>query len=350
MSKARSGTVLIVVAGVAALLAMMSLAFLGRVRTDVEEMQVITKETQARLMLNAACMYILEASRIGWDKKGAQKQHLETYGWIDVRDGTLGPRVNTSPSAMSPGAANLSIPASGKPNDPPKRVADPGDPPGLGEGEINFPIGKPFRFVMHAMNRPPFAITQRAAYNPVDWTVDAGNSYLRYPDPLPAVDNGSWERTPAQPVGVISNAKWSDWEKGDATLKTETVGRSWFRLVRENTGAIFTVTCGAGGTFGYKDWAEVTPNDRKIFLDSKEYFNQLAAQEIRLWYRVEWSAATTAIDLNFMREHVEHSFRISTPTYSSAGAVNGYSGQMYSPNMGGTIQWIQRLRYEPGVW
>ena len=44
MSKARSGTVLIVVAGVAALLAMMSLAFLGRVRTDVEEMQSLPKK------------------------------------------------------------------------------------------------------------------------------------------------------------------------------------------------------------------------------------------------------------------------------------------------------------------
>jgi hypothetical protein len=199
------------------------------------------------------------------------------------------------------------------------------------------------------------SILQRAAYNPVSWNApDNGRSYLRYPDPLPSVDNGSWARSLTVPGGAVTATQgYTDWSRGDPTPIQETANQAWFRLVRENTGAIFTVTCGAGGTLGYKDWPEVVADGlkaRELFSDDSSLFASIAAAEIRLWYRVEWSPATTAIDLNFLKEHNEHTFTMSTMTYRAGGANNGYSGQMYSPNMGGTIQWIQRLRKEPDLW
>jgi hypothetical protein len=270
MMKSRSGTVLIVVAGVAALLAMMALTFLTRIRSDVNEMRTVQRETQARLMLNAACMYILEASRIGWDTDiTGQVQHLETYGWIDVRDGSLGPRVSTAAIAAGNKPPYQTTPQSGRPVDPD------------GQGNGNFPIGKPFRFDMHVTKRPPYSILQRAAYNPVSWNApDNGRSYLRYPDPLPSVDNGSWARSLTVPGGAVTATQgYTDWSRGDPTPIQETANQAWFRLVRENTGAIFTVTCGAGGTLGYKDWPEVVADGlkaRELFSDDSSLFASIA--------------------------------------------------------------------------
>ena len=355
----RDGTILIIVAGVAALLAMMSLAFLSRVRSDVAEMQIIAREAQARIMLTAACQYIQEASRIGWDfSTSANGQNYEAFGWIDVRDGTLGPRISAHPSAISPGSRSFTMGTKGEPKDPKERPSDT-----QGVGEKNFPINVPVRFPMYVMIRPPFAISKRATHNPVDLNApDKGRSYLRYPDPMPALDNGSWKRTPANPAGTISNSTRSDWIKGDINPVQETNGKSWFRLVREPSGAIFTVTCGAGPTMGYKDWAEVLANNSQDeFYNSPGYFEELATQEVRLWYRVEWSPATTATDMPSVENGSEESFRMSPPNSTGGNPVQvytntagrltqNYSGQLMAPNMGGTIQWIQRLRKEPDIW
>src|SRR5476651_1933059 len=85
---ARRGAVLILVAGVAGLMVALSVAFLTRMRSDAEENMLIVREAQARIMLTAACSYIQEASRLGYD----QGNHEEAYGWIDVRNGKLGPK------------------------------------------------------------------------------------------------------------------------------------------------------------------------------------------------------------------------------------------------------------------
>ncbi|HYE04983.1 MAG TPA: hypothetical protein VEL07_05600 [Planctomycetota bacterium] len=90
---ARPGAVLIVVAGICGLMAALSIAFLARMRTDASEMAVVVRDAQAKLMLSAACAYVLEAGRIGWDDSPL---HRECFGWIDVRDGRVGPKFDAS--------------------------------------------------------------------------------------------------------------------------------------------------------------------------------------------------------------------------------------------------------------
>src|SRR5688572_33473510 len=100
----RRGTILIIVAGISALLASLALTFLVRNRSDAEETQATIREVQARIMLVAACNYIQEGSRLGWDQypstpaatndvfptgssaAASVPVHEETFGWLDVRD------------------------------------------------------------------------------------------------------------------------------------------------------------------------------------------------------------------------------------------------------------------------
>lgn len=335
-SSTRTGAVLIVVAGLAALLSSMALAFIMTVRQDVDEMSILVRETQARIMLTAACNYIQESSRLGWDiADHATTEHAEAYGWIDVRDGSLGPRVNT-------GAISASM-----------RAASQHPIDSDGQGSRNMPVGVPRRFPMHVMNQTPYAITLSAAYNPVQTAApDNGQPYLRYPDPQPVTDNG-WVQDPANPGGTIKPKGFAAWLVGDPTPRSNSFGLSWFRLVREATGSVFTVTCGSGATQGYRTWAEaVADHAAPLFNNDPALFEALSADEVRLWYRVEWNAATTAIDLNYIHEYHEEYFAVATNTYTGGGAANtdSYSGSLMDPNMGGTIQWIQRLRVEPAVW
>src|SRR5271163_2877550 len=69
---ARRGTILIIVAGLSALLASLALAFLVHMRSDVEEATGVVNEVQAHLMLLAGCNFIQEASRLGYDSNPPQ--------------------------------------------------------------------------------------------------------------------------------------------------------------------------------------------------------------------------------------------------------------------------------------
>ena len=287
----RSGTVLIVVAGISALLCSLALVFLTSGRTDLEEMDVLVHEAQARIMLAAACAYVQEASRIGWEPADStSSEHVEAYGWIDERDGELGPRVTTTaPPAVPPDATR------------PLRPTDQD-----GQGKLNFPVGAPVRFPMYVMNQPPCAISLTACPNAVEAAApDSGRGYLRYPDPQPVGGNG-WTRSRADPAGNVSAANFARWLAGDPTPRLDSTGRSWFRLVREATGAVFTVTCGCGGTQGFRlqDWKDTPPSaadplamsddDKALFGNDRELFRDLSTHEVRIWYRFEWSPATTA--------------------------------------------------------
>jgi hypothetical protein len=333
----RSGTVLIIVSALSALLVSLSLTFLARVRSDVEEGDLQLQLAQARVTLVAACQYLQESSRIGWDTSTGS-EHSEAFGWIDVRDGTMGPRVNSTSTTPAPSGS---------------RPTDPG-----GIGNAHFPIGKPQRFDLFVPEVPPYAISLRATYNPVNTNApDSGRAYLRYPDPQPANGLNRWAGTTTNPGAGVSPLDYSAWTRGKVSTtgelipRQQTVGRTWFRIMREPSGAIFTITCGAGGSRGCRTWKEVEDGgDEELFNNDKTLFYSLRSTELRLWYRVEWSPATTVIDMNFLREHEEHSFRVSTPTHVGGNPDNGYSGQEMAPTMGGTIQWIQRLRQEPEVW
>ena len=348
----RSGTILIIVAGISALMASLALAFLVRSRADVEDAEITMRDAQARIMLAAACSYIMEASRIGWEPMkdnprlpdGAQipvsTEHDEAFGWIDVRDGGLGPRINTA--VISDADRLNSVDA----NKNPYPVDNSMNPAVFGinaTGKERFPVDVARRFPMHVLTRPPFAISPKVAENPVKLAApDNGISYLRYPDPQPAVSSfDEWAK--GDTIGKDGNGKLV------YRVRQDSIGKSWFRILREKSGATFIVTCGAGGTLGYRTWAEVGA-EQPLFNNEPAFFEALRTSEIRLWYRVEWDAAVSADEMNFLREQEEHSFKVSSMTYDGGGPDRYYSGQWYGPNMGGTIQMIQRLVHEPLRW
>ena len=363
----RSGTILIIVAGISALMASLALAFLVRARADVEDAEITMRDAQARIMLAAACSYIMEASRIGWEPmkdnpslpEGAQipvsTEHNEAFGWIDVRDGGLGPRIETGgitdadrtsttlENTDGNGVRYRVMDSKGNPRPIDKPM--PANPPydSRREGGQKFPIDVARRFPMHVLTRPPFAISPKVAENPVKLTApDNGISYLRNPDPQPAVSSfDEWAK--GDTIGKDANGKLV------YRVRQDSIGKSWFRIRREKSGATFIVTCGAGGTLGYRTWAEVGA-EQPLFNNEQAYFEALRTSEIRLWYRVEWDAAVSADEMNYLREQEEHSFKVSSMTYDGGGPDRYYSGQWYGPNMGGTIQMIQRLVKEPTNW
>ena len=146
---ARQGTILIIVAGISALLASISLVFLANMRSSIEESQMLATNVQARIMLYAACNYVQEASRLGYDDSVA---HGEAFGWIDVRDGSEGPKT------------------------------------ALG-GRSLFPVGALGRFPMYVWKQTRYAIKPILAFNPINHDEsnhsEFGRPYLRYPDPQP---------------------------------------------------------------------------------------------------------------------------------------------------------------------
>ncbi|HYE06183.1 MAG TPA: hypothetical protein VEL07_11780, partial [Planctomycetota bacterium] len=168
----RRGSVLIVVSGLAALLATLALGFLVRMRSDAEETRLMTRGFQARVMLAAALNYVQEGARMGWG--------VETFGWRDVRDGLPGPRgfQGDQQGTILVGAL---------------------DPvTGLGP---RYPAihGLAARCPMQPMRRPPFAILPRLTPNPVP--IDGGTDPdlaapwadligYRTPDPSPAGSDG----------------------------------------------------------------------------------------------------------------------------------------------------------------
>ncbi|MFT3766290.1 MAG: hypothetical protein QM820_12385 [Minicystis sp.] len=101
----RRGSILIIVSGLAAVLLVMSLTFLVRMRADGRESLLVLQEAQAHVMLQAALNYVQESSRLGWDVPESgdddlpapampfvPDEHEEAFGWNDVRDGSAGPK------------------------------------------------------------------------------------------------------------------------------------------------------------------------------------------------------------------------------------------------------------------
>ena len=318
----RRGTILIVVAGVATLLSALALAFLSAMRTDVEDTAVTVRESQARLMLVAACQYICEASRLGWDVPGTPA-HEEAFGWIDVRDGKLGPKL----------------------------VAGADD-------DSRFPVrGAPRRFPVHAVTLPPYAVSPAVAPNAIDTdraAADFGMPYLRHPDPMPATANG-WTATGS----TVTAANWNAFVAGDPRPKGASVGKSWFRIYRQEADT-FVVTCGGGGTRGFRSWTEVTstPGAADEFLNDQSIFESARSEEVRLHFLVQWSPAVATSDLHnphpclnggpgFRQEHyVSCPMNTSHAKYSSPAMVT----VAHCQNMVGTIRLVERLRDEPSIW
>ncbi|MBA3845752.1 MAG: hypothetical protein H0X45_03780 [Planctomycetes bacterium] len=304
------GTILVVVAGLCALLSAMSLAFVMRMRADGEDAHRMSQDIQARVMLTSALMYVQETGRLGWGG--------ETFGWRDVRDGMPGPRdfFGQWPAMF---ASTIS-------DDGLRRPA---------VTKAFFPVvrGTAARNPMYVMRRPPFAIRSTIAPNPVP-IVDPGDNATAPWDQL-------INYAVADPSPVTSDP--GAFASGDlAPLQVSGIA-SWFRVYRSGV-TTFVITCGSGASQGFRDWQEVvdTPGAADIFGNQAD-FEAIRSAEVRRWYEAEWSDLVTGN--NFMHGHyARHNQRtFGNPNLGAEETPN-------KRNLAGTFAYIASLPSEPLDW
>lgn len=315
---ARSGTILIIVAGISALLMSITIAYLANMRSDLEESDLVIREAQARIVLIAGLQYIQEASRLGWDRPGTP-EHEEAYGWADVRDGSAGPKDRNGVPLYAVGSGVF---------------------PDIG--------GRAARFPLFAMEQPPYAVKSTFAYNPAPMNnALSWSALVNYtnPDPQPAAET------------------WEQFESGRDKPRPESVNKSWFRVYRErnNTSttpplppvepATFTITCGAGATQGFRDFDEANIQGfGGVFNNDRTYFETLRAQERILWFRAEWTSAVGGSGMGVRvssRDGLWDLPEINKGAYSSL-----YADQHWwvNRNLVGSFLWIQRIEHQPAEW
>jgi hypothetical protein len=378
MYRCNRGTVLIVVAGIAAMLAAVMMTFLARLRGEADKSRLLVQEAQARVMLSAALMYIQEGARLGWGSEG--------FGWCDVRDGSLGPRGPVQSDGSIPQPTWWTYGAYPPPAGFPAAPIVP---------SLRWPApGSAMQGDMQAWVRPPYAIELTYAYNPVPYEAsittlsEGGGNASVYKDPfLAKAFTAPGAKASLQPQPVAST--WTDFQSGlvDATsgaaiIEPTSAGLGWFRVYREtdadrdNDGdpwydrvayppgnnATFIITCGAGATRGYRFWdlpdaqsralEPVTASESGLFVD-ETMFNDLLRDSRILWYRVEWSGATGA---NFNPQvYFDNGgqYRILTAQRIQDSWNDRMPRQVNGSNpisQLGTIKWIQRLDREPPKW
>ncbi len=237
----RTGTIIIIVAGLAALIVALTVGFLVRVRADADDMAVVVQESQLRAMLIAGMQYIGEGARIGWDDPNTPTVREETYGWRDVRDGRAGPRDQFGQPARDLDGNDLILITTG---------ASPS-----GAGRYPAVDGVAARCPMDVMRRPPFAISRRLVYDPIDDPQRSWVDLIRNSEkPLPAV------------------ADYTGFSIGDAQPLIQTVGLAWFRVRRTGI-ATFIITCGAGASAGFRSWQEVIDEGATDHFTSRATFD-----------------------------------------------------------------------------
>ena len=338
--RVRQGTILILVAGLSAVLASLALGFLMYARASAETTRVLVQEAQARLMLHAACAYILEASRLGYGQSKAEAEratsagtgfvtnadgrlmHREGFGWIDVRsaDGQPGP-----------------LDQLGQP------VYRAGIWPAVG-GTVVCP--------MQRWTRPPYALKQTISYNPIladpNRTGDPrwGRPLLLNPDPQPLTPNG-WPNP-------VNDTNWVDYVRGDPRPVVGSADISWFRIHRLSA-ATFIVTCGAGGTLGFRNWSEVlnasllpgSLGGPELFNNDPALFELQRSSEIRMWYEIRWSGAVRPLDFRYEEacwwRWLQNAFAYRIYPVNGTQYPGWSRANRFNPNPVGTISFIQRL-------
>lgn len=345
----RSGTVLVLVAGLLAMLATLSAAFLMRMRQDAQESGLVVGLAQCRLMLHAGMQFVQESSRLGYATPADPS--IEAWGWRDIRDGSIGPKGNDGKPLWTAGT----WPAPGTVK----------------------------RAPMFMVKRPPYAVVPHMHRNRIpdvaDPAVDPGYAdrfgipVLAKPDPMPAFDPALGEYDLGDAAYAARQRR--SWETGDLQPVDASLGLAWFRVYRETgdeadrpakagaRGCTFVITVGSGGTEGFKDWAEVVAaRAESSFGGSSAIFDTLLASELRLWFRVEWSAAVGGGEMRTFAQYTkgknwtgersaEHA---RSPINSSRSRHKESGGELYSSaeprNYVGTISYIQRLEMPPATW
>lgn len=332
----RRGTILIIVAGVSSLMAAMALTFLVRMRSDIEESQAVVREAQAHIMKVAACNFIMESARLGWDPKRADGSRSptrrEAFGWIDVRDGKPGPR-GVDGKRLGP-TDETGAPVTGTDGEPSWEPWVDLDLPDADRPAKRCP--------MYVMQRPPFAVSPRVAVNAIQTEgPDALKPYVSLPDPQPFQ------------TGLPSAEFSQAYTMGDKRLDQSRFVPSWFRVWRAGP-ATFVVTCGVGDTYGFRTWSEVVAADETGLFggpgpggEAMFHFHQ--SQETRLWYLIEWSGHVASSDYqNLQNEFSPKSIETYLQRPINTSQESRSQGKLVNPV--GTIRLIQRLLNEPRFW
>ncbi len=296
----RAGAVLVVIAGVAAVLAALSVAFLAKMRSDGEESAALVGEAQARMMLSAGLMYVAETARLGW-QPGTSNVGVEAFGWVDVRNGLPGPRDQVG-----------------------RRLYVGDEVTGVGS---TYPaVGTAVRCPLHVLTRPPCAVSPQMVANPMplDPTL-AWSALVSFAKPNP------------QPIA----SDFASFLAGDPRVRANSLGLSWFRVHRRAP-AVFVIACGAGASLGYRDWVEAQPSG--AFTDQAA-FDEARRSETILWYAAEWNPAVYA-PVGYLTDFDSESIRpaeLNQPFIGGTTFVN-------PRNFVGSFLWIERLMDEPPTW
>ncbi|MDA3962563.1 MAG: hypothetical protein PF961_17390 [Planctomycetota bacterium] len=361
-SSARSGVILIITAALAAILATLCLTFIARANNAGADSAWIGRYTQARVMLHAGLSYVQECARIGWDTRLGDGDNHEGFGWVDVRGGIRDRARFVTVHGRNPSGAEAAAFPLGPRSQFDRegedgtalaggdgiwdRLWDPalvedGDGDGLADRPAWPAVGSVARAPMFRMRRPPFAIEPVVAPNPIaNNPADPafGLPLLLHPDPLPAFGRGVAGGAPA--------TRWADWSAGERSALPGSEGRAWFRVYRDGP-ATFVVTCGCGGSEGFRDWPEVLGAQAEdLFQRDQRMFEDIVANEVRLWYRIEWSPAVNG---NEPQTIGWNGSQLSVVTGGKPDHVSKWPWARIV-NQGGTIQWIQRLRAPPELW
>jgi hypothetical protein len=340
----RRGVVLLMVSAIAAMLLALTVAFLARMRGNATEAGHVVADGQARAMLHAALGYLAESSRLGWQRDAA---HARSWGWTDVRDGSIGPRYDDGSAAWDEARWAGGVPDWN---------------PSGGAGQACYAAwpapGAFLRAPLYVMHQAPFALQRRYAHNPVAY--DGGGGAHRWLQPT----FGELDPLPAQ----------TDFRLGDPEPRLGSAGRAWFRLYRERAvdhdgrsdgagdpdsvdlGAdhgIFIVTCGAGGTLGYRSASEAPSGTfGGDAASAAAVFERLRAEERLLWYRVAWSGWAPDVAGEQGRWNRKGELRPLPPLTGLDPAWNDDNSRSGSLQMApfGTFRFIQRLQQEPPRW
>lgn len=282
----RRGSVLIICIGLLMVLLALGLAFLARMRLSANESLQVVREAQARFMLQSACHYLMESSRLGWapaitgmsDIDAESATLMECCGWTDVRDGSLGPRPVPLPArTLKPSWWAPTWPSydSANPPVPPPVWWRYNEPYAIAPGawdnpnsDTNLPAtssrtwpcpGSVVRVDAFRVTRPTYAVVPAYTLNPVvtpvalsplSWTDPGSTSNLQADDPSqaaymqklfdPTFTSVIGQTNPPQqgtgmgaldPQPVAST--WSTFAAGDATPVTTSQNLAWFRIYRE---------------------------------------------------------------------------------------------------------------------
>lgn len=412
-----AGSVLVIVAGITALIALTFLMVLSLTRDDAGRASQALRMAQHRIVLTSALLYLQETSRLGWGE--------ETMGWIDPR---------FDPSVTRPdGSAyrNLDL------VDGPRRMKSVSNvyPPVFTAGTWPAP-GSTMRADLAPCRRAPFAVSQRMAcpvINQIGQRADGVSIF----DPTKPTGYADWVMRPLMnaetiPLGVLINQSsrvgitytylpvvpsWipygdavfktnpggigispiatdqASYVAGDTNLMPEYMGLAWFRIYREvssqhdgliaNTldkyadgttpydiapevgNGTFVITCGAGGSRGFKDYSEANAALPGWFADAQT-FGQIRQSEIVSWYRVQWSPQ---IGGNFNKEQMRDNFDLqwthpfgiynhNVLTDRGTVVVQDPGSDIHTTRIDtagvkapfGSFSWVQKLEKEPPQW